>query len=322
MSGRVALIIPYFGALPRWFPYWVKSLGRSPIFDAHLFTDAVVPGPVPGNLKIHPFSIAKFNLLASEKLGLTVDLKMAYKLCDFKPAFAEIFADYIDDYEFWAFGDLDVVYGDVQSFLKPLLGHPDVISFRKGWISGSLCILRNSKSINSLYKHSSDWKNVLSFPRYLWFDEMGGFFYSAVLGGVDVLHLKGTVESFTHVVKKQHRNGSIRCVFSDLACEEIPWGETLTYDYGKLKRLGAPEVMYIHYVSMRRRFFVIPETSKVPDRFYVRKTGIYLNRFGATSVCTREASRIALGSLRGAGRLVRRYALPNLSGQRDLGQTE
>ena len=181
MSGRIALIIPYFGPLPHWFPYWVKSLERSRILEAHLFTDAHVPGKVPDNLKIQTFSLEEFSALASKNLSIPVHLEITYKVCDFKPAFAEIFAEYIRNYDFWAFGDLDLVYGNVDAFLSPFLNDFDIVSFRKGWVSGSLCVLRNSERVNSLYRRSPDWKKVFASSKYMWFDEMGGFFYSEVL---------------------------------------------------------------------------------------------------------------------------------------------
>ena len=43
---------------------------------------------------------------------VTMTIEDAYKLTDFKPAYGEIFQDYIIQYDFWGFTDIDLIYGD------------------------------------------------------------------------------------------------------------------------------------------------------------------------------------------------------------------
>jgi hypothetical protein len=309
------LILPYFGSLPAWFPYFAKSLEGSPILDAHLFTDAKFTGRRPANLIIHPFSLEQFNLLASAKLSSAVHITSPYKLCDFRPAYAAIFSDFLADYEYWAFGDLDLAYGNLGGFLGPLLAQYDVISNRQGWISGSLCVLRNCQTVNSLFRQTDAWKQVFSSPDNMLFDELGGFLYPEVMRGEDICNLKGQVESFTYIVKAAAREGTVRCFFNDLACEDIAWGETLKYEGGRITRQDKSEVMYVHYVVMRRRFFAVPRVSVAPDQFYIRKTGIYLSEPQIASICTREFSRVIVGALAGAGRLFRRWDVSLAGGE-------
>ena len=117
MNGRIALIIPYFGPLPNWFPYFAKSVAQSPILDVLLFTDAQVDAAQFDNIKVYPSSLTEFCKMASRAFSIEISLTSPIKLCDFKPAFGEIFQDYIRDYEFWAFGDMDLVFGDAGAFL-------------------------------------------------------------------------------------------------------------------------------------------------------------------------------------------------------------
>jgi hypothetical protein len=196
----------------------------------------------------------------------------------------------------------------VAAFLQPLLSNTDVISCRKGWVSGSLCVLRNCKEVNSLYTRSTDWQTAFLSPNYQFFDELGGFLFSEVIKGADVLSLKGAVESFTHVVKKATTDAVLRCAFIDLACEDIDWGTSIVYDAGKLTRSSnGSAVMYVHYVCMKRRFFEVPTTAIVPDQFYIRKTGIYLKRPSVGVICSQEIGRIIRGGIHGARRLLQRY---------------
>lgn len=308
MKGRIALIIPYFGVLPNWFPYFAKSVANSKIIDVLLFTDAQSATKLPANIKIYPSSLAEFGKLASRKLAIPISLNSSFKMCDFRPAFGEMFQEYIRDYEFWAFGDIDLVYGDVDGFLKPLLPNHDLISCRKGWITGSLCVLRNCPEVNCLYTRSADWKEALLSPDYRFFDELGGILFSEVLNGADVLSLRGSVEGFTHVVKRAALESSLRCAFVDLVCEQIDWGENIVYEAGKLTRsTDGSAVMYVHYVCMKRRFFKVPSVAVVPDRFYIRKTGIYLEHPGWRVICSQEAGRVFRGSIDGTRRLIQRY---------------
>jgi hypothetical protein len=308
MMNKVALIIPYFGILPEWFPYFVKSAAASPILEVLLFTDSPVEITLPENITVIPFSLGSFNELASQRLSISISVTNPYKLCDFKPAFGEIFHEYIRGFEFWAFGDIDLVYGDVAAFLDPLLEGNDVISFCKGWVSGSLCVLRNSTAITRLYKLSPDWERVFLNQANELFDEMGGHFYPHVLSGADVLTMRGSCESFTHIVTRLQRKGVLKCTFVDLACEEIAWGMTLKFRHGKLicTNNGRP-IMYVHYVALMRRFFEVPQTSTVPDEFYVRNTGIYLNRPNLLAVCLDEPARVMRGAMQGVGRFIRRH---------------
>lgn len=308
MKRKIALIIPYFGALPHWFPYFLKSVAHSPMLQVLLFTDSSVGQVLPDNVTVHPCSLSDFNAQASRALSLSISIAFPYKVCDFKPAFGEVFQEYIRDFEFWAFGDIDLVYGDVAAFLQPLLRDHDVISFAKGWISGSLCVLRNCKEVNSLFRRSADWQKVFLSAECELFDEMGGHLYPEVLKGADVVSLKGKVESFTHLVKASCREGSLRCAFTDFACEELDWGETIIYEAGKLTRLSdGSAVMYLHYVAMKRRFFEVPATETVPGRFYLRKTGIYLTRIDAGVIVSQETGRVIRGAIHGAQRLLGRH---------------
>lgn len=304
---QIALIIPYFGVLPSFFPYFAESARHSSNMDVLLFTDARIDLAVPGNIKIYPYTLSDFNRLASRMLKMQVAVSSPYKLCDFRPAYGIIFQEYIRNHEFWAFGDIDLVYGNLTHFLEPLLCENDVVSCRKGWVSGSLCVLRNCPEVNFAYTCSASWHKCVASPHYQHFDEIGGHFFLEVLKGADLRHLNSKVDSFTHVVTRLHQSGSLRCAFKDLVCEHLDWGETLVYDKGHLaKSNDGSEVMYVHYVAMKRRFFSVPHTTMAPPRFYIRKTGIYNERPGPRVIFQQEGPRVFRGALSGFRRLLGR----------------
>lgn len=304
MQKQIAVIIPYFGVLPTYFPYFAESVSHSPNIDVLLFTDARIEHAVPDNIKVYPYTLSEFNRLASRALSIQTSVSSAFKVNDFKPTYGILFREYIRDYEFWACGDIDVVYGDVMHFLAHLIRDNDIVSCRKRWFSGSLCVLRNCTEVNSAYTCSASWQRCLASPDYQCFEELGGHFFGEVLKGAELRQLNCKVDSFTHVVTRLAQNGSLRCAFNDLACEHLDWGETLVYDSGKLTRSkDGSEVMYFHSVTMKRRFFEAPRTAAAPRRFYIRKTGIYTERPGPRITCLQEGPRVFRGALRGCGRL-------------------
>jgi len=305
-----AIVIPYFGKLPAFANYFFESVGHSRVLDILLFTDGPPPATVPPNVKVHALTLAGFSDLASRTLGIPIQVCDPFKLCDFKPAYGVIFQEYLRDYAFWGFGDVDVIYGDVARFLGPLLDGHDIISCRRGWISGSLCVLRNCPKVNSAYTNSADWERVFASPACQRFAELGGFLFNAALHGTDTHTLRGNVDAFTQVVKRLQRDGVLRCSFQDLACEDLAWGETLVYDHGKIKRCrDGAEVMYVHTVVMKRRFFHLPDVGIDRSRYYIRKTGIYPAGQSPSGRHIQEVGRIFRGGASCFARLIRRVSV-------------
>lgn len=309
MQNKIALVIPYFGELPPWFPYFAESVAQSPLLDVLLFSDAPEPTNLPANIIYSHSSLADFREMASAQLSIDVGVDSGYKVCDLKPAYGCIFSQYLRDYAFWAFGDIDCIFGDLVHLLSPLLKEYDIIGFRKGWVTGSFCVLRNSDDVNSLYGNSADWIKVATSSGHQHFDELGGHLYADVLNGVDILTVRAKVDSFTHVLTRLSRqpNPPVRCFFADMACESIPWGETIGYHKGRLTRASdGCALMYVHLVYMKRRFFHVPTVPIAPSQFYIRNTGIYFRKPDTRLICTTEVSRILRGGMHGFGRLLLR----------------
>lgn len=107
----VCVLIVYFGQLPKWFDMWRYTAHINQHIDFHVMQNDR-NDCVEDNIFYHKMSPDDFNtasLLKAERMAV----KSPYKLCDFRPLFAEIFPDLIEDYGYWGWGDLDVIYGDV-----------------------------------------------------------------------------------------------------------------------------------------------------------------------------------------------------------------
>jgi len=160
---KIRIIIPYWGKWPAWFHYFLYSCKFNPEIDWLFFSDC---GPLPlqnKNLELIKMSLQEFNLLATRKLQLPIAINHPYKICDFKPAYGKIFEDYLSNYEFWGYGDVDMIYGNIKAFItNKILNDFDIITFHKTFMPGHLCLLRNKEFVNQLFKKSNQWQFVFT----------------------------------------------------------------------------------------------------------------------------------------------------------------
>jgi hypothetical protein len=166
----IVLIFPYFGKMPTQYKMWRESALRNPSVDFMFFTDADVE-PAP-NIIVHKMQFCDFQQLTQKAFNFTIVLDRPYKLCEYKQTYGYILHDYIKDYDFWGFGDLDLVYGDIRSFLTDsVLQH----KFLLGW--GHLTILRNDDDANTYFMKQIDgyqnYKDAFTTSKITFFDEYG-----------------------------------------------------------------------------------------------------------------------------------------------------
>ena len=111
----IVLIFPYFGKLPTQYNMWRKSALLNPTVDFMFFTDANVEPE--NNIFVHKMKFEDFQKLVQQVFDFPITLDRPYKLCEYKQAYGYILQEYIKDYDFWGFGDLDLVYGDIRHFI-------------------------------------------------------------------------------------------------------------------------------------------------------------------------------------------------------------
>lgn len=82
------------------------------------------------------------------KTDSRLSLEKPYKLCDYRKLYGAIFQDYLGNYEFWGYCDIDVIFGDLDSFISD-----EVLSiFDKIGTRGHLTLYRNIQEFKS-----ADW---------------------------------------------------------------------------------------------------------------------------------------------------------------------
>lgn len=164
----IVLIFPYFGTLPIQYEMWRASALQNPSVDFMFFTDADVE-PAK-NIIVHKMQFSDFQRIAQKAFDFPIVLDRPYKLCEYKQAYGYILKDYIKDYDFWGFGDLDLVYGDIRAFItEEALSH----KFLLGW--GHLTLLHNDEDTNSYFMKRidgyQDYKDAFTTSSITFFDE-------------------------------------------------------------------------------------------------------------------------------------------------------
>jgi hypothetical protein len=192
-ANRILLLMPYFGRWPEWFFIFLETCKHNPSVEWLFLTDCGEVRPAPSNVRFVRMPFAEMRSLSSQKLGRSVKLPMPFKICDLRLCYAKIFDEFIAGYDFWGFGDIDVVYGNLSGVLKGEALSHDIISFHKDHLSGHLCLFRNNEIINTLYTRIKNFEDALGSNDYLVFDELllaGGTAYSSQQKYIDDESLK------------------------------------------------------------------------------------------------------------------------------------
>lgn len=170
---RIAVIGVYFGKLPNYFHLWMQSCASNSNVDFKLFTDAKVEKN-PINLEIIHMTLKEMKVLAEQKIGMQIALDTPFKCCDYKPVYGLIFEDYLKDYDYWGHCDLDLIFGDLQSFFDLY----QLEKYDKFLPLGHLAMYRNTKECNERFriipKGGNGYSYSFTVPYTTQFDELGG----------------------------------------------------------------------------------------------------------------------------------------------------
>jgi len=257
----ICLIMPYFGEFPPWFKFWLKTCEYNPTVEWFFLTDQDFPENCPPNVKHFKADLEYFNQLATSTLGFDINLTFPYKICDLRPAFGKIFQQVICNYDFWGFGDIDLIYGNIRKFCSDeVLKRYDIISAREKFLTGHFTLYRNVDKVNDLYKAMRWHKFLFQHKEYKKFDE----------------------KHMTAIVKYQARG--INTLFQDFAGSDGGWclkkwhkqyGWSIDFDNGTLANsISKDEYMYFHFYNLKQEGkVVVPDIKVVPSKFSITDKG-------------------------------------------------
>ena len=167
-----ALILPYYGKFPNYFPLWLKSAGANPDFTFMIFTDIDMSCyKLPANVQVHTMRLEEIRLRASLHLNFEPVLGTPYKLCDYKPMFGLIFQDYLEGYDFWGYCDCDLIWGRMSRYITDdMMDRYDRI-----YQHGHLQLFRNNGEICGFILHKLPYWNISYMDAYSTNKHLGGF---------------------------------------------------------------------------------------------------------------------------------------------------
>lgn len=170
--SKIIILMPYFGKWPFWMNLFIESCRLNPTIDWHFFSDCGKLDLFPDNVKYQEISFNQYKSLVSSRLGIKFNPDNAYKICDIRPAFGLIHEDLIKEYDFWGFGDLDLVYGDLRAlYTERYLGKYDLYSNHATRVSGHLCLIRNTEKMLNVFRKIPGWESKFSNPTHMAIDE-------------------------------------------------------------------------------------------------------------------------------------------------------
>ena len=253
--STLAVIVQYYGKLKPSFALWSESARRTGDVDFFVFCDDKEPENPADNIKWVNFTLKDFNELAVRKLGVQFKITNPYKLCDFKPMYGRIFEDHIKGYDYWAYGDLDVVYGKIREYLEKI----DYRKYSKINQAGHFCIMKNVPQITDLFKEQVPgtryWKDVLESSNCA-FDEIDVNFKARALSipffdgifAADIMNEKGMQcvdkKTVKHVFRRPNDMPAPKNYHYQLFLSE---NGKITRYYKRFLAVKKDEFCYIHY---------------------------------------------------------------------------
>lgn len=152
--NSVAIIIPYFGKLPKNINSFLITCKFNSKIDWYIFTDQKVRKYIDLKLKNVFFIKTNFKNIKTRIIEVVgtqnIVLDKPYKLCDYRPLYGIVFQDFLRGYKYWGYSDIDVVYGDLWKFIRiGLEKQVDKIGHY-----GHFTLFKNTPEVNQRYKLS------------------------------------------------------------------------------------------------------------------------------------------------------------------------
>ncbi len=286
---KICFVVPYFGKMPSYFQIWLDSCKKNSSIDWIIFTDDRTTFDYPNNVKVRYLSFLEMKELVQKNYDFEISLDNGYKLVDYKIAYGEIFHEYLIEYDFWGFCDIDLIWGDIRKFYtEDILDEYSIIGNQ-----GHATIFKNTKHNNLLYRSS-----VIESDR----DYKAAFTTNAIKC-TDVVLIKKICEIEGIKVYRETIYAGLEKYDPGFYLQAMPkdegwknrrqvfvWDEGVLTRYylDKQKDIVSEEYLYIHFFSrpMKNKIQKMDRILIYPDvyeNFYDEVTTKIINRKGHKS---------------------------------------
>jgi len=279
-NKTICIIVPYFGKWPKYFSYFLESCKFNSKINWLFYTDCKIPEFYPKNVKFICATLNDFDKLASQKINLKINITYSYKLCDFKPIYGHIFEEYLKDFDFWGYSDIDLIFGNIRKFLTDeILENNDIITTYKNFVAGPLTIFKNTDKTRFLYQKSNDFKKVLTSQEIFNFDESNFVFNKNIFLTNERIGKNG-IESITHLIAN---NKDLKIFAEDLILNIKPEDKgEIKFNNGKLIDISSgSEIFAVHFLFIRVNKEIYLPKIKKEGNFLISSCGIYYNKLSS-----------------------------------------
>lgn len=278
MNYRIGIVICYFGNLPQLFDLWRMSCNNNKEIDFILFTDQNVED-LNDNIKIINCSLLYVKQLAETKLGLTeISLNTSYKLCDYKAMYGVIFEDYLKEYDFWGICDMDMIFGNIMTFLSD-----DILDkYDKVYQLGHLTLYRNSEEVNNRFKLEGycDWRYVVNTQQHCRLCERG-MMQKYRLANIPVYESRDYAD-----ISKIHKRFQLSHWLVPKKQKDKYKHQLFYYENGHIYRSiyisGKIETQEFNYIHLQKRKMEVE--SGINNFFYISDNKIFSKQPGEPSI--------------------------------------
>jgi len=272
MNNRIVLIVIYFGVFPLYFQSWLDCAKHQNRIDFYIVTDTDLSVyDIPENVYVFSWSFIEVKKKFQELFPYSICLNTPYKLTDYKPVYGKLFENYIGDYDWWGYIDIDIIFGNLNKFLRYYINE----DYQRIGKNGHFSIFKNTEEnrllylkdipITECYKSNEVYRN----NHYFSYDDIGGGkFRFGISYGMEQLGLK--IADISAYISDVHIN---KRDFSSLQCNINVQHEVFEYNQGELFELHknessivVSEIMYAHFQKRsleshnqdRNHFYIIP----------------------------------------------------------------
>lgn len=259
---KIVFILPYFGQFNNYFPLFLKSCQFNSTIDWIVYTDNEVEYEWPQNVKKINITFEKLREKIQRCYPFQIALDVPYKLCDYKVAYGDIFAEDISGYDFWGFCDCDLILGNIRKYVTDRI----LNQYDKVFSRGHMQIFANKEQVINYYKKQKyvDYKKIFTDNHIYAFDEWKGcsrywdldhipYYDELVMDDIDP-NLNGF-----HTTKEiKGHDSPYHCQNANEAEKYASMSHIIyRYDHGSLRRIyekdGELQEQEIIYVHMQKR---------------------------------------------------------------------
>ena len=222
------------------------------------------------NIICHKISFEEYCDNVSKHLKVDFHPEHAYKLCDLRPFYGFIHQDILEQYDFWGYGDNDLVYGNLEVLTSDnMLNSYDVITTMSERIAGHFAIFRNNEKYRTLGLKCPQWKEHLLSSEHVGFDESDWVrlvlpekrFLTAIYKSLFKPFM--SYGKWVEMTYRLYSNKWNRKFIKEMFTTPIPKdGDVWTYDNktGKIIAPDGRELPYLHFLFFKKTKYL--ETDK------------------------------------------------------------